>query len=262
MSVASLEDRSPFTQDNDRWSRCCYRERRGRGRVRGQGCRPPRGLTCLDSEATGPRWGWGQTAASCRKVEEPGQLGADALRKHRRFETPRRGFREQRPHPRHRLPAPRSFWPWRARGRRVAPHPQDVVPTPPTGKHCCGAAAASCTWPLLSLRPQPPSASAPSTAAFLPARRRTRAAAGLRAGPRLARPPAPRFRACPVLREMTSAASPQTRVAGEGRVPMPAPAPTGSQILCSVDVRVQPCKASFGEPSPGTERAAVCRTGD
>lgn len=114
VSVASLEDRSPFTQDNDRWSRCCYRERRGRGRVRGQGCRPPRGLTCLDSEATGPRWGWGQTAASCRKVEEPGQLGADALRKHRRFETPRRGFHEQRPHPRHRLPAPRSFWPWRA----------------------------------------------------------------------------------------------------------------------------------------------------
>lgn len=169
MSVASLEDRSPFTQDNDRWSRCCYRERRGRGRVRGQGCRPPRGLTCLDSEATGARWGWGQTATACRKVEEPGQLGADALRKHRRFETPRRGFREQRPHPRHRLPAPRSFWLWRARGRRVAPHPQDVVPMPPMGKHCCGAAAASCTWPLLSLRPQPPSASAPSTAAFLPA---------------------------------------------------------------------------------------------
>lgn len=260
--MASLEDRSLFTQDNDRWSRCCYRERRGRGRVRGQGCRPPRVLTCLDSEATGARWGWGQTAASCRKVEEPGQLGADALRKHRRFETPRRGFREQRPHPRHRLPAPRSFWPWRARGRRVAPHPQDVVPTPPTGKHCCGAAAASCTWPFChSARSHPPPPPRAQRLSSRP-RRRTRAAAGLRAGPRLARPPAPRFRACPVLREMTSAASPQTRVAGEGRVPMPAPAPTGSQILCSVDVQVQPCKASFGEPSPGTERAAMCRTGD
>lgn len=143
------------------------------------------------------------------------------------------------------LPTPRM---WSQRLPRVNTAAAQLLPPAP-GPFCHSAR---------SHPPPPPRAQRLSSRP----RRRTRAAAGLRAGPRLARPPAPRFRACPVLREMTSAASPQTRVAGEGRVPMPAPAPTGSQILCSVDVQVQPCKASFGEPSPGTERAAVCRTRD
>lgn len=240
MSVASLEDRSPFTQDNDRWSRCCYRERRGRGRVRGQGCRPPRVLTCLDSEATGRGGGGDRRLRPAGRWRSPASWVRTRCASTAGLRRPDEGSTSSghiyvttsllRGASGHGvcegggwLPTPRK---WSQRLPRVNTAAAQLLPPAP-GPFCHSAR---------SHPPPPPRAQRLSSRP----RRRTRAAAGLRAGPRLARPPAPRFRACPVLREMTSAASPQTRVAGEGRVPMPAPAPTGSQILCSVDVRVQP----------------------
>lgn len=246
VSVASPEDRRPFSRDNDRGPRCRHRAPRLRASQR-------TGLSASPRPHMPGLRGHG------------GEVGGGGDRGPRPAETWRslaswaagRCLSERWPQPHHHLPALSSLWPWRVRGREGGRlRTPGCGPNTSHGKHCCGSCCLPHLAPSVTHPQPPPSLLAPSAkhSAFLQACCRPEG----RSSPGLAHSPSLQGLPCPAWNDLSR----QPPNPGPRRRASPDAGPSPNGL-------VGPVLGGHAGPalrgqlrSPGAEHAAACWAGD